>query len=210
HAGDKREGHGDDFIAGTHSGGQQRQMQCAGSGIQSDALRSSAISGEFLFKGSDFGAKHEVAALQHSGDSCIYLWLDAVVLRLQVEKGYSDAGLCHSNSAAELLILSRVVQQQNDMSVCVRIDCTVAVPTDFNGSTTPADDLGTAGAKTIHLPACPNGVTGSEPWYYVYITGAGTPEAAKVTGGTCKGDNQAGMLQFTTQNPHSAGYTIGS
>ena len=82
--------------------------------------------------------------------------------------------------------------------------------TDFNWSTTPADDLGTAGAKTIHLPACPNGVTGSEPWYYVYITGAGTPEAAKVTGGTCKGDNQAGMLQFTTQNPHSAGYTIGS
>lgn len=82
--------------------------------------------------------------------------------------------------------------------------------TDFNWSTTPPDDLGTTGAKTIHLAACPNGVTGREPWYYVYIAGTGTPEAAKVTGGTCKGDNQAGTLQLTTQNQHSAGYTVES
>ena len=31
-----------------------------------------------------------------------------------------------------------------------------------------------------------------------------------MTGGTCKADNQPGTLQFTTQNPHSAGYAVGS
>ena len=82
--------------------------------------------------------------------------------------------------------------------------------TEYNWSATPSDNLAVAGAKTVRLEACPNGVTGTEPWYYVYITGTGTPEAVKVTGGTCKGDNQAGTLQFTTQNPHSAGYTVGS
>src|SRR5713226_5771785 len=84
HAGDKCEGHGDYFIAWTHSRGQQSQVQCAGSGIQRDALRSSAIGGELFFKGSYVGAEYEVAALQHSGDGRIDLWLDAVVLRLQV------------------------------------------------------------------------------------------------------------------------------
>lgn len=82
--------------------------------------------------------------------------------------------------------------------------------TEFNWSATPSDDMGASGAKTIHLSTCPNGVTGTEPWYFVYISGTGTAEAVRVTGGTCKGDNQSGTLQFTTQSPHPAGYTVGS
>lgn len=86
----------------------------------------------------------------------------------------------------------------------------VKYATDFNWSQTPATDLSTAGAKTVNLSACPSGITGTEPWYYVYLAGTGNPEAVLVTGGTCAGDGQAGTLQFTTANAHPAGYTIGS
>ena len=82
--------------------------------------------------------------------------------------------------------------------------------TDFNWSQTPATDLSTAGAKTVNLASCPAGVTGSEPQYYVYISGTGTAEAVLVTGGTCTGSGAAGTLQFTTVNAHAAGYVVGS
>lgn len=81
---------------------------------------------------------------------------------------------------------------------------------DFSWSKSPADDLSTAGSKTVNLAACPPGVKGSESQYYVYISGTGTAEAVLVTGGTCAGDGVAGTLQFTTANAHSAGYTITS
>ncbi len=67
-----------------------------------------------------------------------------------------------------------------------------------------------AGANSVSLNACPPGVLASEPWFYVYISGAGTPEAVRVTGGSCKGDGHPGTLEFTTANAHGAGYTIGS
>ena len=86
----------------------------------------------------------------------------------------------------------------------------VKYATDFSWSQTPATNLSIAGAQTVNLPACPTGVTGTEPWYYVYISGTGTPEAVLVTGGTCTGNGQAGTLQFTTLNAHPAGYTIAS
>jgi hypothetical protein len=82
--------------------------------------------------------------------------------------------------------------------------------TDFNWSQSPTADLSTAGNKTVSLSACGGGVKGTEAEYYAYIAGTGTPEAVKVTGGTCNGDGQPGTLQFTTANPHAAGYTIGS
>ncbi len=81
---------------------------------------------------------------------------------------------------------------------------------DFNWSQSPSADLSTPGPQTVNLAACPAGVSGSEPQYYVYISGAGTPEPVLVTGGTCAGDGQAGSLQFTTANAHTAGYSIGS
>ncbi len=82
--------------------------------------------------------------------------------------------------------------------------------TDFAWTQSPSNDLSSPGVKTISLTACAPGVTGTEPYYYVYIAGTGTPEADLVTGGTCAGNGQPGSLQFTTVNAHPAGYTIGS
>ena len=81
---------------------------------------------------------------------------------------------------------------------------------EYNWSASPSDDLNTTGARAVRLSTCPSGVMGTEPWYFVYLSGKGSPEAVKVTGGTCRGDNQPGTLEFTTQNPHPAGYTVGS
>jgi hypothetical protein len=86
----------------------------------------------------------------------------------------------------------------------------VKYSTDFAWTQSPTTDLSTPGAKTVSLAACPAGVVGSEPFYYVYISGTGTAEAVKVTGGTCAGNGSAGTLQFTTANAHAAGYTITS
>lgn len=81
---------------------------------------------------------------------------------------------------------------------------------DFNWIATPSEDLSTPGAKTIHLPICPPGVAGKEKYFYIYISGTGTPESALVTGGTCAGDAKPGTLMFTTANPHGPGLTLGS
>jgi hypothetical protein len=86
----------------------------------------------------------------------------------------------------------------------------VKYATDFGWSQSPSTNLSVAGVQTVSLSACPAGVTGTEPWYYVYIAGTGTPEAVLVDGGTCSGNGLAGTLQFTTLNSHSAGYTIAS
>jgi hypothetical protein len=86
----------------------------------------------------------------------------------------------------------------------------VKYATDFSWSQLPATDLSIPGVKTVNLATCAAGVTGTEPWYYVYISGTGTAEAALVTGGTCTGNGQTGTLQFTTLNAHPSGYTITS
>jgi hypothetical protein len=82
--------------------------------------------------------------------------------------------------------------------------------TDFAWSQTPANNLSSPGVQTVNVAACPSGVTGSEPSYFVYISGTGTAEAVLVTGGTCAGNGQAGSLQFTTVNSHPPGYSVGS
>jgi hypothetical protein len=86
----------------------------------------------------------------------------------------------------------------------------VKYATDFGWSSSAAADLSSAGVKTVTLSACPAGVSGSEPDYWVYVSGTGTAEAVRVTGGTCAGNGAAGTLQFTTANSHPAGYVIGS
>ena len=86
----------------------------------------------------------------------------------------------------------------------------VKYATDFNWTQSPASNLSTAGPQTVNLAVCATGVTGTEPWYYVYISGTGTAEAVLVTGGTCTGNGQNGTLQFTTLNAHASGYTIAS
>src|SRR5207248_4254590 len=82
--------------------------------------------------------------------------------------------------------------------------------TDFSWTQNPTADLSVAGAKTVTLTACPPGVSGAEPQYYVYVSGTGTAEAALVTGGTCTGNGLPGTLQFTTANAHAAGYAVSS
>jgi hypothetical protein len=82
--------------------------------------------------------------------------------------------------------------------------------TDYNWSQSPSASLSTPGSQTVTLSACPSGVTGTEPYYYIYIAGTGTAEAALVTGGTCAGNGSGGTLQFTTVNAHGAGYAVGS
>ena len=82
--------------------------------------------------------------------------------------------------------------------------------TDFNWAVAIKDDFNTPGPKTTQLQRCPPGVFGNEPEYWIYISGAGEPEAAKVTGGSCQGAGQPGTLTFTTTHPHPAGYRISS
>ena len=87
---------------------------------------------------------------------------------------------------------------------------TVRSASDLNWRQSPNSPLSSAGSRSITLDACPPGVIAAEPWYYVYISGSGTPEAVRVTGGSCKGDGRPGTLEFTTINSHPSGYVIGS
>lgn len=82
--------------------------------------------------------------------------------------------------------------------------------TDFQWVASPTDDLSAPGAKIVHLARCAPGVFGNGWEYWVYIAGTGRPEAVKVSGGSCKGDDQPGTLQFTTALAHGAGYTLSS
>ena len=81
---------------------------------------------------------------------------------------------------------------------------------DFSWRQSPPSPLSSTGHNSVTLDPCPPGVLANEPWYYVYISKAGTAEAVRVTGGSCKGDGHAGTLEFTTTNSHPAGYVIGS
>jgi len=59
---------------------------------------------------------------------------------------------------------------------------------DYNCRLLQTIDLTQSGVKTISLSACPAGVKGSEPEYWAYVSGRGTPEAVESYGGTCAGN----------------------
>ena len=82
--------------------------------------------------------------------------------------------------------------------------------TDLNWRQSPSSVLNTPGKNSVTLDPCPPGVLAAEPWYFVYISGSGSPEAVRVTGGSCKGDGRPGTLEFVTLNPHPAGYVVSS
>jgi len=86
----------------------------------------------------------------------------------------------------------------------------VRTPSDLNWRQSPTSELNSPGKNSVTLVPCPPGVIASEPWYYVYISGTGNPEAVRVTGGTCRGDYRPGTLEFTTTSSHPSGYVIGS
>src|SRR5580658_118286 len=86
----------------------------------------------------------------------------------------------------------------------------VRAATDLNWRQSPSASLNSPGRNSVTLDPCPPGVIAAEPWYYVYISGTGTPEAVRVTGGTCKGDGHPGTLDFATVNSHASGYVVSS
>jgi hypothetical protein len=81
------------------------------------------------------------------------------------------------------------------------------IATEYDWSMRPTEDLGQPGSKTVSLAACPPGVKGNEPEYWVLINGS---EPAKVTGGTCAGDGRPGTLQFVSHGTHARGETLPS
>jgi hypothetical protein len=87
---------------------------------------------------------------------------------------------------------------------------TTKSPVDFNWRQSPSSSLNSPGKNSVTLDACSPGVLANEPWYYVYISDAGTSEVVRVTGGSCKGDGRRGTLEFTTAKAHFPGYAIGS
>jgi hypothetical protein len=88
------------------------------------------------------------------------------------------------------------------------------VTSSWNWLQSPADNLSTPGAHTIHLSPCPLGIdTNSAANYYVYavyIAGTGIPEATPVTGGSCSPGTTSGTITVTTNYAHGAGYSVGS
>lgn len=81
---------------------------------------------------------------------------------------------------------------------------------DYNWLQTGADDLAVAGSKTITLTPCPKGVSGTNPDQYVLISGTGTAEFVKITGGTCSSGSSTGTITAVTGNNHPTGWTVGS
>jgi hypothetical protein len=86
----------------------------------------------------------------------------------------------------------------------------IKLATDFNWAVTIRDDLSVPGHHTTQLEHCPTGVVGSEPEYWVYISGQGSSEAVKVSGGTCVGNEQRGTLEYATKKSHASGSLLSS
>ena len=78
-----------------------------------------------------------------------------------------------------------------------------SIPLDSNNANSP-------GSITANLSACPAGVRGNEAYYYIYVADGENSEAARVSGGTCRGDEHQGTLQFDAHRKHSPGARIGS
>jgi hypothetical protein len=76
-----------------------------------------------------------------------------------------------------------------------------------------------AGANRITLRPCPRGLRVADPpglvshfapHEYVYIAGAGEPEAALITGGDGHGGDASCTIEVRLKRPHPAGYNAGS
>jgi hypothetical protein len=89
----------------------------------------------------------------------------------------------------------------------------VAISRDYAWTQTPidVDDSGTMpGSNTLTLKPCPLGVSGTDKWHYLYISGTGIPEAVLIAGGTCKSGAPAGTVQFKTSHEHPRGFALSS
>jgi len=86
---------------------------------------------------------------------------------------------------------------------------TIKNASDFMWSVLPGEDLGLPGVHKLNI-SCAAGVRSAEPAYYILISGMGTAEAVKVTGGTCAANGSSGTLEFKTRYGHPSGYRVGS
>lgn len=85
------------------------------------------------------------------------------------------------------------------------------VTTAWTWSQTPSGSLTASTPATVTLTPCPAGIDGRDNIGVIGITGVGTPEPVKLTGGgSCRPGLASGTINFTPANNHSAGYTIGS
>lgn len=79
---------------------------------------------------------------------------------------------------------------------------------------TPPAQQGQQGLKpgwnSITLSPCPNGLSGSDAWHYLYISGTGTAESVLISGGSCVSGSKSGTVEFNASFSHPVGYTIES
>jgi hypothetical protein len=78
--------------------------------------------------------------------------------------------------------------------------------TEYDWSMKPAEELAQPRSHTVNLAACPPGVKGNEPEYWILVSG----EPARVTGGSCAGDGHPGTLTFSAQRALAGGRVISS
>jgi hypothetical protein len=95
----------------------------------------------------------------------------------------------------------------------------VKYASDYNWQQSPASPPAlAAGANTIRLAPCPRGFMVNTapiaaqytPTHYVYITGAGAAEAAKIARVSGYAGDSFCQFSVTLANAHGAGYTVGS
>jgi hypothetical protein len=125
---------------------------------------------------------------------------------------YSWRSLAASSGVLALVLLVYTATHRASYASASEIPLaagTAESPTDFNWRQSP-ESLLSAGKNSVTLDPCPPGVFASEPWYYIYISGAGLSEAVRVTGGSCKGDQRRGTLEFTAAHGHAAGFILSS
>jgi hypothetical protein len=95
----------------------------------------------------------------------------------------------------------------------------VKYASDYNWQQSPASPPAlAAGANTIRLAPCPRGfmvdtapiAARYTPTHYVYISGTGTPETAKIVRVSGYAGDPSCQFSITLANAHPAGYTVGS
>ncbi len=105
-------------------------MQCAGAGVQRDALGSSAIGCEVLFEPGDFGAKNKLALSRTRAMAASISGLMLLVLCFQIEVRYFD--VCHENANYSLIwrvsmpLPRRVVRRSSTGRPRCAMDCDAA------------------------------------------------------------------------------------
>ncbi len=91
--GEKREGDGEHFVAGTNIGGHQSQFQRIGAGGAADRETRAAILGEALLEAFDFSTQDEALRFDHARESSLNRFAQRLVLARQIEQGNGpDAG----------------------------------------------------------------------------------------------------------------------